>query len=162
MSVIRDARPADLPAIAAIYADAAETTHVTFDFAGRPVSWWADVLADPEHEFLVAADGDHVLGYARSSPHKDRPGYAITVETSVYVAEAARGRGVGHALYGALLARLDAGPRENAVAGVALPNEASERLHRAHGFTDVGTFHAVGVKFGRPWDVRWFERPLRR
>jgi phosphinothricin acetyltransferase len=159
---VRDARPDDLPAVAAIYAAAAEGTHVTFDFEGRPVAWWAGVLADTEHEFLVAAEGGDVLGYARSSPHKDRPGYAITVETSVYVAESARGRGIGHALYGELLARLDAGPRENAVAGIALPNEASERLHRAHGFTDVGTFHAVGVKFGRPWDVSWFERPLVR
>jgi phosphinothricin acetyltransferase len=157
---IRDAQPADLPAVAAIYAAAAEATHVTFDFAGRPVDWWAQVLADTEHEFLVAPDGDAVLGYARSSPHKDRPGYAITVETSVYVDESARGRGVGHALYGALLARLEAGPRANAVAGIALPNEASERLHRAHGFTEVGTFHAVGVKFGRTYDVTWFERPL--
>jgi phosphinothricin acetyltransferase len=78
------------------------------------------------------------------------------------VAESARGRGIGHALYGALFERLDAGPRENAVAGVALPNEASERLHRAHGFTAVGTFHAVGVKFGRPYDVTWYERPLVR
>ena len=156
---VRDARRADLPAVAAIYAAAADTTHVTFDFAGRPVDWWAGVLADTDHEFLVATGGD-VLGYARSSPHKDRPGYAITVETSVYVDESVRGRGVGHALYGDLLARLDAGARENAVAGIALPNAASERLHRAHGFTGVGTFHAVGVKFGRAWDVSWFERPL--
>jgi phosphinothricin acetyltransferase len=159
---VRDAQPGDLPAIAAIYTAAAETTHATFDFEGRPVEWWAGVLADAEHELLVALDGEAVLGYARSSPHKDRPGYAITVETSVYVDESARGRGIGHALYAELLARLDAGPRENAVAGIGLPNEASERLHRAHGFTDVGTFHAVGVKFGRAWDVRWFERPLRR
>jgi phosphinothricin acetyltransferase len=43
---------------------------------------------------------------------------------------------------------------------VALPNEASERLHRAHGFAEVGTFHAVGVKLGRLWDVTWYERPL--
>jgi phosphinothricin acetyltransferase len=158
--IVRAARPDDLPGVAAIYAAAAETTHVTFDFEGRPVTWWADVLADTDHELLVAADAEAVLGYARSSPHKDRPGYAITVETSVYVAESARGRGIGHALYGALFERLDAGPRQNAVAGIALPNEASERLHRAHGFTDVGTFHAVGVKFGRAWDVRWFERSL--
>lgn len=159
---VRDARPDDLPAVAAIYAAAAETTHVTFDFEGRPLEWWAGVLADSSHHLLVADDGDTVLGYARDSPHKDRPGYAITVETSVYVAESARGRGIGHALYGELLARLEAGPRENAVAGIALPNEPSERLHRAHGFTDVGTFRAIGVKFGRAWDVTWFERPLCR
>jgi hypothetical protein len=51
---VRDARPDDLPAVAAIYAAAAETTHGTFDFAGHPVDWWAGVLADPQHEFLVA------------------------------------------------------------------------------------------------------------
>ena len=47
-----------------------------------------------------------------------------------------------------------------AVAGVTQPNEASDRLHRRHGFTEVGTFHGVGVKQGRAWDVLWLERPL--
>jgi phosphinothricin acetyltransferase len=159
---VRDAGDADLPAVAAIYAMAAERTAATFDLEGRPPGWWAEVLADPEHELLVATDGDAVLGYARSSRHKEKPAYSTTVETSVYVGEAARGRGVGGALYAALLERLDAGPKLLAVAGVALPNDASERLHRAHGFTEVGTFHSVGVKLGREWDVRWYERPLRR
>ncbi len=40
------------------------------------------------------------------------------------------------------------------------PNEASRRLHESRGFTFVGTFHAIGTKFGRGWDVSWFERPL--
>jgi phosphinothricin acetyltransferase len=161
---VREAGVADAPAIAAIYAAAAESSHATFDLEGRPVGWWEAVLAGPEYECLVAvdADADVVLGYARTSRHKEKPAYATTVETSVYVTDAARGRGVGRALYATLLERLDAGPRLLAVAGVALPNDASERLHRAHGFTEVGTFHSVGVKFGREWDVRWYERPLRR
>jgi phosphinothricin acetyltransferase len=159
---IRQARPADLPAVAAIYAAAAEETYATFDVAGHPVQWWEDVLGDGKHELVVAADGAEVLGYARSARHKEKPAYSTTCETSVYVAEAARGRGVGHALYADLLARLEAGPRLLAVAGVAVPNDASERLHRAHGFSVVGTFHSVGVKFGREWDVTWYERPLRR
>lgn len=160
---VRDAGPEDLPAICAIYAHAAERTPATFDVAGPTLAWWGEVLADRDHELLVAADGDRVLGYARTSQHKARPGYATTCETSVYVAESARGRGVGHALYTELLGRLEAaGVRLLAVAGIALPNEASERLHQAHGFTPVGTFHSVGVKFGREWDVRWYERPLRR
>jgi phosphinothricin acetyltransferase len=160
---VRDARPEDLPAICAIYARAAERTPATFDFAGPTLAWWEEVLADPDHDLLVAVDGEDVLGYARTSQHKIKPAYATTCETSVYVAETARGRGVGHALYTELLARLEAGGvRLLAVAGVTLPNEASERLHRAHGFTEVGTFHAVGVKYGREWDVKWFERRLRR
>jgi phosphinothricin acetyltransferase len=161
MTTVRDARRADLPAVAAIYARAAEATPATFDLEGHCVAWWAAVLADAEYPFLVAGEGGAVLGYARASRHKDRPGYVTTVETSVYVAETARGRGVGRALYAALLARLEADDRRRlAVAGIALPNAASERLHAAHGFTPVGTFHAVGVKFGRAIDVRWYERRL--
>jgi phosphinothricin acetyltransferase len=159
---VRSARAADLPAVAAIYATAAEETYATFDLAGRGVDWWERALADGEHEFVVAAEGDEVLGYARSARYKDKPAYDSTCETSVYVAGSARGRGVGDALYAELLVRLERGPRLLAVAGVAIPNEASERLHRRHGFSVVGTFHSVGVKFGREWDVTWYERPLRR
>ena len=72
-----------------------------------------------------------------------------------------RGKGVGNALYTELLRRLDANDDLlMAVAGVASPNPASEALHRAHGFTEVGTFDDVGVKFGKPWSVRWYQRPL--
>ncbi len=96
----------------------------------------------------------------RAAPHKEKPAYATTVETSVYVDGEHRGRRVGHALYAALLERLDASGLRLAVAGVALPNDASERLHRAHGFREIGVFEGVGVKHGRAWDVRWFQRPL--
>jgi phosphinothricin acetyltransferase len=113
------------------------------------------------HWLLVAADGDEVLGYAKSGTHKDRRAYDVTVETSVYVADGSRGLRVGDALYRELLARLDASGLRLAVAGVAQPNEASERLHLAHGFREVGTFTGAGVKLGRAWDVRWYERPLR-
>jgi phosphinothricin acetyltransferase len=111
---------------------------------------------------LVAlGDGDEVLGYAKSGTHKDRPAYDTTVETSVYVGEGGQGRGVGGALYDALLARLDAcGAVRLAVAGVAEPNEASTRLHLSRGFTRVGTFTGAGTKFGRSWDVTWYQRPL--
>jgi phosphinothricin acetyltransferase len=80
---------------------------------------------------------------------------------SVYVDERFRGRGVGHALYAELLARLDASRLRLAVAGVTQPSPASDRLHRAHGFAEVGTFAGVGYKLGRAWDVRWYQRPLR-
>jgi len=161
---IRDAGAADLPAIAAIYAAAAATSHATFDLAGRSIAWWQDRLeeADPAagHLLLVAVDGTTVLGYARSGQHKEKAAYATTVETSVYVDAEHRRRRVGHALYAALLERLDTSDRRLAVAGVALPNDASERLHRAHGFTEIGVFEGVGVKHGRAWDVRWFQRRL--
>jgi phosphinothricin acetyltransferase len=161
---IRDAAAADLPAIAAFYAAAAATSHATFDLEGRSIAWWQDRLeeVDPAagHLLLVAVDGTTVLGFARSGQHKEKAAYATTVETSVYVDAEHRGRGVGDALYAALLERLDASDRRLAVAGVALPNDASERLHRAHGFTEIGVFEGVGVKHGHAWDVRWFQRRL--
>jgi phosphinothricin acetyltransferase len=161
---IRDAGSADLPAIAAVYGEAASSSHATFDLEGRSIAWWQDRLEEVDpgagHLLLVAVDGTTVLGYAKSALHKEKPAYATTVETSVYVDAGQRGRGVGDALYTALLDRLDASGLRLAVAGVALPNDASERLHRAHGFTEIGVFEGVGVKHGRAWDVRWFQRPL--
>ena len=102
-----------------------------------------------------------MVGYAKSGEFRERPAYATTREVSVYVAEDARGGGVGGALYGELLSRLEGRGLRLAVGGVTQPNPASDRLHLAHGFTEVGTFNEVGVKFGRPWDVRWYQRKLR-
>jgi len=110
---------------------------------------------------LVALDEDQVLGYAKSGEFRERPAYASTREVSVYIAEDAQGAGVGNALYRGLLERLEGIGLRLAVGGVTQPNPASERLHLAHGFTEVGTFNDVGVKLGRPWDVRWYQRKLR-
>jgi phosphinothricin acetyltransferase len=103
---------------------------------------------------------DEVLGYAKSSRHMERPAYDTTCQTSAYVVEDGRRRGVGGALYDDLLARLEALPLRLAVAGIAEPNEPSTRLHVSRGFTRVGTFTGIGFKFGRSWDVTWYQRPL--
>jgi L-amino acid N-acyltransferase YncA len=158
------AEAAHLEGIAAIYADAVENTVATFDLEPPGLDHWAAVLAAVHpragHFLLVALDDDEVLGYAKSGTFKERGAYATTCETSVYVAAAARGRGVGQALYGQLLELLDASTLRLAVAGVAEPNPASTALHLALGFERVGTFEGVGVKFDRPWDVTWYQRRL--
>jgi phosphinothricin acetyltransferase len=160
-----DAREEHLAGIEEIYAAAALTSPSTFDLQGHPLTWWRELLAavdaDAGRLLLAAVDGNgEVAGYARSGRFRDKPAYDSTCETSVYVAETARGRGVGSALYGELLSRLDAGPLRLAVGGVTEPNSASTRLHVAHGFERVGTFVGVGTKFGRLWDVTWYQRPL--
>jgi phosphinothricin acetyltransferase len=156
-----------VPGIAAIYAQEADTSPATFDLAGLPHEEWQkqiDALDPARGHFMLVAleDGsDAVLGYVKSGTHRSRAAYNSTVETSVYVARAAQGRGVGGALYDALLARLEAHPELRlAVAGMTEPNEASRALHTSRGFTFVGTFHGIGTKFGRGWDVSWFERRL--
>jgi phosphinothricin acetyltransferase len=161
-----DAREEHLEAVAAIYAAAARDTPATFDFEGHSIAWWRVALAavDPAtgHLLLVALDGaGAVTGYAKSARFRDKPAYDSTREVSVYVAEAARGQGVGTALYTALLDRLEASSGTRlAVGGVTEPNPASARLHLACGFTRVGTFEGVGTKFGRLWDVTWYQRAL--
>jgi phosphinothricin acetyltransferase len=149
-------------AIAAVYDEAARTTPATFDLEGHPPQWWADAIAANDYPFRVALDDSgELLAFARAGLHKVKPAYSTTCETSIYVAQSARGQGVGSALYGALLAELDATPGLLlAVAGITEPNAASVHLHTACGFTPVGTFHNVGEKLGRTWDVTWYERPL--
>jgi phosphinothricin acetyltransferase len=157
---IERATPAHADAIAAIYDEAARTTPATFDNEGHPAAWWAEAIERDSYPFFVAVDGD-VIGFARGAQHKVKPAYGTTCETSVYVGASARGRGVGRALYDALLAELDAAPGLLlAVAGITEPNPVSVALHTACGFTPVGTFHNVGEKLGRTWDVTWYERPL--
>jgi phosphinothricin acetyltransferase len=109
---------------------------------------------------LVAQDARQVLGYASSGPHRARPGYATTVETSVYVDPARSGHGVGASLYGALFEALREADLHRALAAIALPNPASVTLHGRFGFKQVGLFTEQGHKFGRYWDVAWFERAL--
>jgi phosphinothricin acetyltransferase len=154
-----------VPGIAAIYAYEAATSPATFDLTGMSHDAWHEQIAalDPAkgHLMLVALNGDEVLGYAKSGTHRSRPAYDTTCETSVYVASGAQGRGVGGALYDELLTRLDRIPKmQLAVAGMTEPNPASRALHIGRGFKYIGTFHGIGTKFGRPWDVAWFERPL--
>jgi L-amino acid N-acyltransferase YncA len=157
---IERATPAHAEAIAGVYDEAARTTPATFDLEGHPAAWWADIIETNAYPFVVAVDRE-LLGFARAGQHKVKPAYGTTCETSVYVAQSARGRGVGRALYDALLAELDAAPGLLlAVAGITEPNPVSVALHTACGFTPVGTFHNVGEKLGRTWDVTWYERPL--
>ena len=92
--------------------------------------------------------------------HRSRAGYDTTVETSVYVAPDLVGGGVGHTLYGALFDALSGQGLHRAVAGITLPNDASVRLHESFGFHLVGRFTDQGRKFGRYWDVGWYERPM--
>jgi L-amino acid N-acyltransferase YncA len=160
-----EAGPEHLDGIAEIYAAVVHSSPATFDIEPPQMEHWRRALAavDPKlgYHLLVAlgADGD-VLGFARSGRYKERAAYATTCETSIYIAAHARRAGVGSALYARLFELLDASPLRLATAGVTEPNEASTALHRAVGFQRVGTFTDVGIKFGRPWSVTWYERPL--
>ena len=160
---MRAAEPRDAPALNDIYNHYVRTSHVTFDT--EPASLdrrldWLRERSGGRHRVLVAQDARQVLGYASSGPHRARPRYATTVETSVYVDPARSGHGVGASLYGALFEALREADLHRALAAIALPNPASVTLHGRFGFKQVGLFTEQGHKFGRYWDVAWFERAL--
>ena len=162
---IVDADRSHLEQIAAIYDAVVVSSAASFDLEPPPIDYWERTLETIDHDrghlLIVAVDEDErVLAYAKSGRFRERAAYDSTCETSIYVAEAAQGRGVGHTLYGRLIELLEASSARLAVGGMTSPNAASAALHESLGFTLVGTFEGVGVKFGRPWDVTWYQRSL--
>lgn len=100
-----------------------------------------------------------VAGYAGTTRFRAKPAYSETVETTIYCAPEATGRGLGIRLYTALFEALAQERVHCIVAGYVPPNPGSEKLHARMGFRPVGTFTEQGYKFGRYWDVVWLERP---
>jgi len=161
---VRAGAEADLPALTRIYNHFVEHTVATFDVEAFTTEgrreWFSHYAATGPHRLLVADVDGRVTGYATSGTFRLKPAYARTVETTIYLDPSATGRGIGSHLYGELLDVVSAAGMHRAYAGVALPNDASEALHRRFGFRDVGTFTEVGWKQGRWVDVRWYERAL--
>jgi phosphinothricin acetyltransferase len=156
---IRPCSPQDAAAVAAIYAYYIRETVVTFE--ETPVS--AAAMARRIEEiatslpWLVWDESSAVLGYAYAAPWKQRSAYRFTAETTVYVAENRRGRGIGGELYAALLDELRGRGLHSAVGCIALPNPASIALHEKLGFKEIGRFEEAGWKFGRWVDVGYWQ-----
>lgn len=167
MATIEAAKPVHVAGVARLYAREAQEGFATFDVEGLPEPVWEQrrCSTSPGDALLVALDTDDgtdsaVVGFAWSHAYRPKPAYASTRETTVYVEPAASGRGVGGALYAALLERVSAAGVHLVVAGIAEPNPASTRMHQRAGFTEVGTMREVGHKLGHYRDVTWWQRRL--
>ncbi|MDT0203359.1 N-acetyltransferase family protein [Nocardioides sp. AE5] len=159
----RSATERDLADIAAIYSYAVDNSHSTFDLEPPDLDHWRARLEGdhPGDHLIVAVDADdRVVGYAYSWSYRPRPAYDLTRETSIYLDESVRGQGVGKMLYPALLETMAFSGVHTAVALVALPNPASERLHLACGFEKTGQLREVGWKFDQWIDVAWYQKML--
>ena len=162
---IRDGRSEDLPRLLEIYNHYVEHTHVTFDVERVDLAqrrqWFEGFETEGPHRLFVIEDHSDVAGYACSHVFRAKAAYARSVETSIYLATDSGGAGRGTLLYGHLLDALEREPGvHRAYAGVTLPNEASLALHAKCHFKALARYSEVGFKFGRYWDVVWFERSL--
>lgn len=159
----RAARADDLPRLTEIYNHYVLRSPATFDLEAKSVEerreWFAQFAETGPYRLIVAEEAGGVVGYAGTTRWRVKPAYNGTVETTIYCAPEALGRGLGLRLYEALLAALEGEDVHRIVAGFVPPNPASARLHERCGFRVVGIFTEVGFKFGKYWDVCWMERP---
>lgn len=161
--IVRDAAPADFPAIAAIYAHHVLNGSASFEEtppdADELLVRHASVVGHGLPWLVAELDG-RVSGYSYATPYRPRAAYRHTIEDSVYVDEALRGRGVGRTLLSALIERCEAGPWRQMIAVIADPLGGSTELHRRVGFEAIGTLHAVGFKHGEWRDTLLMQRAL--
>jgi L-amino acid N-acyltransferase YncA len=162
---IRDCEPADIAAIARLYAHYVATSLATFDEMPPSADEMAQRCAevsDAGLPFIVAAsDSGHIFGYAYAAAFRRRTGYRYTVEDSIYVEPAATRRGIGSALLAALIERCAAAGYRQLVAVIGdTAHAASIGLHQKLGFAQIGVMPAIGFKFGRWVDVVLMQRAL--
>jgi L-amino acid N-acyltransferase YncA len=153
---IRDLRPEDWPDVLRVYEEGMLTGNATFET--RLPSWEAWDAAHLAEHRLVATLDDAVVGWAALSPYSDRECYRGVAEESIYIAERARGLGLGRRLLGALIASAEAAGIWTLQAGIFPENEASIALHVALGFRVVGVRERLGRLRGIWRDVVLLER----
>ena len=160
---IRDADPnRDADACAEIYAPHVKGSAVSFEERAPDAAEMAARIERycASHAWLVAEGEGRVVGYAYATAFNQRPAYRWSASVSVYVADDARGAGVGRALYEALFERLRERSFRMACAGITLPNDASVGLHESLGFEQTGLNREIGWKQGAWRDVGWFQLEL--
>jgi phosphinothricin acetyltransferase len=164
---IRSAAECDLPDLVRIYNHYVTDSHVTFDTEPFSIEerrpWFESFSSSGPHRLLVAEFEAHTVGFASSKEFRPKPAYRRSVETAIYLDQEFIGRGIGQALFAALLEVLEAEDSVHRAYGcIALPNPSSVALHHRYGFRLAGTFREVGHKFGKYWDVSWYEKDFSR
>jgi L-amino acid N-acyltransferase YncA len=169
---IRPVRPTDLTAITHIYAHAVRHGTASFELDPPDIDEMTrrlNALSAGGFPYLVAEAKDEIksgmaskiLGYAYAGPYRARPAYRFTVEDSVYIAPDAQGQGLGRLLLERLIVESEARGYRQMIAVIGdSAQRASIALHAAQGFRMIGTFEAVGWKFGRWLDTVLMQRPL--
>ena len=167
---IRLATVDDAEAILAIYAPYVRNTAITFEYDVPEIgAFRARIEATlKNYPYLVAEESGRMVGYAYAGPFGKRAAYQHSAELSIYLDESCRRQGTGRLLYQELEKRLLAQNVFSVYAGVAASDraddafvtDASIRFHEKMGYTKIGEYHLCGYKFGRWYNVAWFEKAL--
>lgn len=155
--MITAAEPRHAEGIAAVYAPFVAGTVISFEETPPDA---AEIRSRLDLPWLVALDEGEVVAFCSASRHRTRAAYRWAVDCSVYVAPTHQRRGLATALYAQLFADLRVRGYVQAFAGIALPNDASVRMHEGLGFTSIGVYRQVGFKLGRWHDVGWWQLQL--
>ena len=160
--IIRQATSDDAAAMLEIYRPIVEDTAISFELAVPSADDFASRIEKylATHEWLVAEKDGEIAGYAYASPHRARAAYRFSAEVSVYVHPHYQGQGLGKRLYTALFDSIRERGFHSAYGGITLPNDASVALHKACGFSEIGTFSEVGFKYDTWHDVSWWQRKI--
>ena len=162
--LIRPADRGDLTRINEIYNSYIVGRHTSFDIEPwtpeERAEWYAKYVEPSRYHLLVIEVVGLVMGFASSSPFRDKAAYDTSVETTILLDERILGRGFGRPLLEALLEQITDGSLHRAYALIALPNEPSVRLHAAAGYRTVGVMDEVGHKLDGYHSVQLMERAL--
>jgi L-amino acid N-acyltransferase YncA len=163
-TVIRQAAPGDLDAVATIFSHYVTSSVITFEVTPPTAEYWRrtlDDLATRGLPFVVCECVGEVAGYAYAAPWRTKPAYRHTVESTIYLAPDHTGQGLGRRLLRALQRHCALAGVEQMIAVIAdSGNPASIALHRACGFTDAGLLRNVGRKHGRLLDTLLMQHDL--
>ncbi|MEM9091441.1 MAG: N-acetyltransferase family protein [Cyanobacteria bacterium P01_F01_bin.53] len=164
-TLVRDFCSTDIEPLTKLYNRYIIETTITFDLSPfsveqRQANWMCHYNHSGRYRLFVAESDGEVVGYASSSKLRTKAAYNTSVESSIYLCDKAQGKGIGKQLYSTLFQTLAQEDIHRVYAGITLPNQASIALHKKFDFEQVGLFREVGRKFGRYWDVAWFEKTM--
>ncbi len=160
MIQVRNATEKDLPEMLSIYNDIILNTTAVYDYLPHTIEMrqsWYKTKQEQGFPVFVAEEEGRVVGFSSIGPFRAWAAYKYSVENSVYVAAAMRGRGIGKLLIPPLIEAAGRLQMHTVIAGIDATNDSSIRLHKSFGFEETAHFKQVGYKFGRWLDLKFFQ-----
>lgn len=157
--MIRDVNLKDAEELADIYNYYIKNTNITFEETLLSPADMEERIkkVTKNYPWIIWEDEGEILGYAYGSRWKERAAYKRSVESTVYVKNNSLGKGIGSELYKELIKSLRTIEIHLIIAGIALPNKSSQKLHEKMGFKKCAQFHEVGFKKSQWIDVGYWE-----